>query len=204
MTSRRTFVSWLSGVAAALGIGVRARPVAAGTLHEAAAQGATLDPTMLRGIAEVVLPREIGNDGFDGVSRAFAQWIAAFRPGVELVHPYGSAQLRQTGESPAPRWRAQLADLDRAARNEHRRPFPSLTTDQRRALLLAALAEERTNRMPDPLTANHVALALIAWYYETPEANDLCYDARIGRNQCRPLVNASRRPLPLTDARRRP
>jgi hypothetical protein len=51
--------------------------------------------------------------------------------------------------------------------------------------------------MPEPLDANHVALALVAWYFSTPDANDLCYQARIERNQCRPLINAPREPLPL-------
>ena len=167
-------------------------------------QAVALDGAMLRATAEVVLPGEIGNDGISRISRAFTQWIGAFRPGVELVHPYGSAQLRQTGESPVPRWRGQLAALDRTARERHRRSFTALTRDQRRELVVAALADERTDRMPNPLTANHVALALVAWYYQTPEANDLCYKASIGRNQCRPLVNAPRQPLPLADRRPRP
>jgi hypothetical protein len=204
MTSRRTFVRWLSSAAAALGIGVRTRPAAARNLDDSNHQAATLDGAMLRAIAEVALPGEIDDDGINRVSRAFAQWIAAFRPGVELVHPYGSAQIRQTGESPVVRWRTQLAALDRAARDRHRRSFTSLSKDQRRDLVVAALGEERTDRMPNPLTANHVALALVAWYYQTPEANDLCYSARIGRNQCRPLVNAPRQPLPLVDGRPRP
>jgi hypothetical protein len=204
MTSRRTFVSWLSSAAAALGFGVRARPAAARQLDDSKEQAVALDGAMLRAIAQVVLPGEIGNDGINRMSRAFAQWIAAFRPGVELVHPYGSAQLRQTGESPVPRWRVQLAALDRTARERHRRSFTALTRDQRRELVVAALAQERTDRMPNPLTASHVALALVAWYYQTPEANDLCYNARIGRNQCRPLVNAPRQPLPLADSRPRP
>lgn len=202
MTSRRTFVSWLSGLAAALGIGVRPGTASSRDVEEPTEQGATLDGAMMRGIAEVVLPGEIGNEGFSRVSRAFTLWIAAYRPGVELVHPYGSTQIRQTAESPAGRWRLQLAALDRAARERHRRAFTAVSKEQRRELVMSALSAERTNRMPDPLSANHVAMALLAWYFETPEANDLCYNAQIGRNQCRPLANAPRAPLPLVDGRR--
>lgn len=209
MLSRRTFVSWLSGVGAALGFGLRARSGDTGTLHATAPapapapeQGATLDGAMVTRLAEVVLPGELGDAGFSRVSRAFTQWVAGYRKGAELVHPYGSATLRQTGESPAGRWRTQLAALDAEARRKHRRGFAALTRQQRRELVTAALSAERTNRMPDPLNANHVALALIAWYFTSPDATDLCYRARIGPNQCRPLVNAPRQPLPLLDARR--
>ncbi len=202
MTSRRSFVSWLSGLAAALGIGVRPGAASSRDVETPAGQGATLDNAMMRAIAEVVLPAEIGADGFNRVSRGFTQWIAAYRPGVELVHPYGSTQIRQTPESPAGRWRQQLAALDRSARERHRLAFTAASKEQRRELVMSALSTERTNRMPDPLSANHVAMALVAWYFSTPEANDLCYNAQIGRNQCRPLVNAPREPLPLASRAR--
>jgi hypothetical protein len=131
------------------------------------------------------------------VSRAFSQWLDGYRAGRELVHPYGSTTIRQTGASPAGRWRGQLAALDRDARARHQRGFNSLTRDQRREIVMAALGSERANRLPDALDANHVALALVAWFFATPEATNLCYQSRIDRNQCRPLVNAPRQPLPL-------
>ena len=197
MLSRRTFVGWLSGVGAALGFGVRPRKVEAKGEAATPEQDSSLDGAMVRGIAEVVLPAELGNDGFARVSRAFTQWAGAFRPGVELVHPYGSTTLRQTGESPALRWRSQLTALDAQARANHQRGFTALTRDQRRDLVMTAFASERATRLPDPVEANHVAMALMAWYFASPDANDLCYNARIGRNQCRPLVNSPRQPLPL-------
>jgi hypothetical protein len=84
---------------------------------------------MVTRLAEAVLPGELGDAGFGRVSRAFTQWVAEYRKGVELVHPYGSSNLRQTGESPAGRWRAQLAILDSEARKKHRRGFGSLTRE---------------------------------------------------------------------------
>jgi hypothetical protein len=203
MLSRRTFVSWLSGLGAALGFGVRARSVNAGTVEAVVdAQAATLDATMVTRLGEAVLPGELGDAGIGRVSRAFTQWVAGYRQGVELVHPYGSATLRRTGESPVRRWRTQLAALDREARQKHRSGFGALSRDLRRALVRAAIEGERTNRMPDALDANHVALALVAWYFASPDATDLCYQSKIERNQCRPLVNNGRHPLPLVDARR--
>lgn len=196
MSSRRTFVGWLSGLGAALGIGVRARPEQA-EAREPAQQNSSLDAAVVRGVADVVLPAELGKDGIARVSRSFDQWIGGYRQGMELVHPYGSAELRQTGESPIGRWRSQLAALERGAREKHRRAFAALTRDQRRELVMQALGDDRLNRLPDPLQANHVAMALLAWYFTTPDAADLCYRAQIGRNQCRPLVHSSRQPLPL-------
>lgn len=201
MTSRRTFVGWLSGLGAALGIGVRARPTPAHA-RELAGQNGTLDAALVRSVGDAVLPSELGNDGIARVSRAFSQWISGYRAGVEIVHPYGSAELRNTGTSPIDRWRSQLAALDAAARARHQRAFTSLTRDQRRELVMQAVADDRLNRLPDPLQANHVAMGLLAWFFATPEANDLCYRAEIGRNQCRPLVHSSRQPLPVRDGRR--
>jgi hypothetical protein len=201
MTTRRTFIGWLSAVGAALGIGVRPRASRAETPVSTEQNGA-LDAAILKGVADAVLPSELGNEGIATVSRAFTQWIGGYRVGVELVHPYGSTELRRTGESPVSRWRSQLAALDSAAREKHRKAFPALTRDQKRELVMSALGSERLNRLPDPLQATHVAMALLAWYFATPGAVDLCYNARIDRNQCRPLVHASRQPLPLRNAGR--
>jgi gluconate 2-dehydrogenase subunit 3-like protein len=198
MLSRRTFVSWLSGFGAALGIGVRARAGEANAATITAPQQAnTLDTATITRLAEAVLPGELGDAGFARTGRGFTQWIGGYRAGAELVHPYGSANIQRTGESPAGRWRTQLASLDRDARAKHQRSFAALTRDQRRELVVAALGSERINRLPDPLDANHVAIALVAWYFGQPEASNLCYRAKIDRNQCRPLVNAPRQPLPL-------
>jgi hypothetical protein len=196
MTTRRTFLGWMSSLAAGLGLGVRTREALAAAPGNAPQQ-ASLNEATIRSIAEAVLPAELGATGVARVSRGFTQWVGAYKPGVELVHPYGSAQLRETGASPATRWRSQIAALDGAARAKHRRAFGAISADQRRALIRDALSTERLNRLPDPIEANHVAMALMSWYFTTPEATNLCYNARIDRNQCRPLVNASRQPLPL-------
>ena len=199
MLSRRTFLGWLSGLGAALGLGTRATHVRAAT--GIPPQTASLDPEAVAALAAAILPSELGNDGFARVAREFAQWIGGYRVGAEIVHPYGSADLRTTGPSPVERWRSQLGALDQDARRQHRTAFASLIVAQRRSLVRAAIEADRPTRLPDPLTANHVGLALVAWYFATPDAVDRCYSVRIGRNQCRPLVNAPRQPLPLVTPR---
>jgi hypothetical protein len=185
-----------------MGLGRRARADAPDVaLVPAEPQGPPLDAALLAAVGDCVLPGELGPDGVRRVTRGFAQWIAGYRRGAELVHPYGSPNIRSTGASPLPTWREQLAALQREARARHRRAFAALAPDERRALVAAALEGDRLNRLPDPLGASHVAVALAAWYFRSPEAADLCYRARIGRNQCRPLLNAPREPLPLAPPR---
>lgn len=203
--SRRSFLGWLGGLAATVGLRRRADATSgatserdgAGATGDAATQGA-LDVSLLTALGAAVLPGELGADGVARVARGFAQWSRAYRSRAELVHPYGSGTIRVTGEPPAPRWRQQLEALQREARGRHRRSFAAITPAQRRELVSAAiLASERGDRLPDPVAAVHVATAFMAWYFRSPEAADLCYRARIGKQQCRPLVNSAREPLPL-------
>jgi hypothetical protein len=120
----------------------------------------------------------------------------AYRPGAEANHGYGTARITQLPADPRPRWRAQLAALDADARRAGGQSFATLSRVERQSLVRAALADERGESLPNPLLAGHVALALVAHFYESPGANDLCYEAEIGRQECRPLA-AQRQPVPL-------
>jgi hypothetical protein len=199
--SRRSFISWLGGLAAASGlhgaVRAEARPAPPVSLGDSAAQGTGLDPALLTQLAEAVLPGELGDIDTARVSRAFARWAEGYQPGAELNHPYGSATIRFAGASPVGRWRSQLDALQQSARSRFGRSFQAASLEQRRDLVQAALFGERVDRMPSPLSAGHVAIALLSWYFASPEATDLCYRARINPNSCRPLANAGREPLPL-------
>jgi hypothetical protein len=206
--SRRSFLAWVATLSATMGWS-RARRLSARAPegHDATippAQGGLLNAALIAKLGDVMLPSELGPAGIARVARAFTTWLSGYRAGVEVVHPYGSPEIEYTPASPAPRWRDQLAALDRTARERFGRDFASLNHADRTSLVQTALAGERLDRLPDPLGANHVAVALAAFYFTSPEANDLCYRARIGRRQCRPLVNAPREPLPLATPRGRP
>jgi hypothetical protein len=56
------------------------------------------------------------------------------------------------------------------------------------------------DRLPAPLAAGHVALALLAHWASSPAAWDLAYGARITPATCRPLADAPRKPLPIAPA----
>jgi hypothetical protein len=60
-----------------------------------------------------------------------------------------------------------------------------------------ALAGERGDALPTPLAAKHIAVALLAHFYDSPAATDLAYDARIRRQQCRPLAGQGQKPVAL-------
>lgn len=53
---------------------------------------------------------------------------------------------------------------------------------KRVAALVGDAAPERL-----PARAKHVAIALLAHFYASPDADDLCYGRRIGRQTCRGL-----------------
>jgi hypothetical protein len=188
--TRRGFLASLAG-AVPLAVIVR-RAHAAAVLH------LQTDPATLDALAEVVLPASaLGKAGVANAAKAFRDWGAGYREGAELVHGYGTSRLRTTGPTPLTRWSKQLDDLDAAAQAANQKPFRALSGSERTSLVRAALQGQRVDRLPGVADASHVALALIAHFYESSDAADLCYEARIGKNQCRPLAASTKKPLPL-------
>jgi hypothetical protein len=191
-TDRRSFLK----SAAALGA-IAAVPDTAAAVEQPAAAGArTFDPALLAALADTVLPDAIGRTARSQAVRAFATWIAAYRPVSEEMHGYGDAEITYTPADPAPNWKAQLEALDLLARRTRRRGFAALDVGQRRELVRRQLPRNAT--LPsNPLTASHVAIALIAHWASSPAAHDAAYNARILRGECRALADAPRKPLPI-------
>ena len=185
--SRRRFLAWLSSAVPVALIARRADALAASWL--------AADEATMRALAGAVLPSALGSSGITRVARDFQRWIDNYRENTELVHGYGTSALRFTRPSPRAKWAAQLEALKQTGFNDK-------SLEQRRTAVQGLLANERLDRMPDVLGSPHVAIALLAFYYSNSEAADLCYQARIGRETCRPLSVASRKPLPLAGASR--
>lgn len=179
--------------AAALGGAVPAR--AAGARD---GPSADIDPGLLRAVAEVTLPSELGAEGREEAVARFEAWLEAFEPASELNHGYGTSEIRYGPPDPAPRWAAQLRALDLEARRRHGTVFPELDPDRRRGLLERQIDDEGPG-FPTPARARHVAVGLLAWWLETPGATDRCYGARIARETCRGIRGAPERPAPLGD-----
>lgn len=170
-------------------------PFVARRLHPLAL--AELDPRLLRALGAAVLPSELGASGIERMVAGFERWLAGYREGVELVHGYGTGELRATGPSPAARWTTQLLALRTAAQDRHRTSFERLSFLERQALVRSTLEGQRLGNLSQFDRAPHIALGLLGFFYGSPEAADLCYQVRIGATSCRPLADSPRKPLPL-------
>lgn len=196
---RRTFLTRLAGTVAAwpvLGPRLLRRPA-----HVGAANAAGVQPnaTLLAALGDAVLPAtELGADGVSRVVADFQRWMDGYEPGAEANHGYGTGRIARLPADPRPRWRAQLAALHAEATRSGAGSFGALPRERRQALVRAALAEERGESLPAPLAARHVAATLLAHFYDSPTATDLCYEAQVGRQQCRPLAAQRQQPVALS------
>jgi hypothetical protein len=149
-----------------------------------AGQGETLDA-----LAMVVLPSELGPGGVRDVARDFERWVRDYRPAAEMDHGYGFTRLRTKPTSPAPAYLRQLDSLRAALRNAD--------GESRRHAVEAALEEAKVTDLPRTPDGRHVAADLMAFYFHSSNANDLCYRAAIGRDLCRGLKGSENPPPPM-------
>lgn len=178
---RRTLLQLLLGLVAALPAKVRA-------FAQPSALGQT-DEVRLRALADIVLPAEIGADGRARVVDNFLRWLREYRAGADTDHGYGFTRLRRTAPSPASKYPAQLAALD-------------LDGDARGAVEQAILSA-KIDRLPARPDGGHIATDLMAFYFNSAEANDVAYRAAIGRDACRGLAGSQNRPPALGTGGRR-
>jgi hypothetical protein len=66
----------------------------------------------------------------------------------------------------------------------------------------AAITDAKIERLPARPDGGHVATDLMAFYFNSLEANDLAYGLAIGRDTCRGLEGSQNRPAPLAGGRR--
>ena len=186
-------------------LGALAAAVPAATLirhaHAAAVDDIAASPRALHALGEAVLPSELGRAGTLAAVSSFQRWIAGYRENAELVHGYGTSALETSGPTPATRWAAQLDALDRTARAEGVRSFAALSLERRRDIVRHELTTLKADRIGAIGRAPHVALALLAHWYDTPDATNRCYQVKIDKENCRPLTASSRKPLPLAQVR---
>jgi hypothetical protein len=151
---------------------------------------------LLRDVAGTVLPSAIGRQGQDEAVDNFLRWVREYREGVPLSHGYGIPRLVKTGPSPATGYAAQLAALQAAAKARGGR-FGALPITDRRALLDEAFKTADVRNMPARPDGKHVVADLMAHYFRSSAANDLCYNARIGRHTYRAIRVTIVRPQSL-------
>jgi hypothetical protein len=149
---------------------------------------------ILRAVAGAVLPSTIDARGADAVVDSFLAWLRGYRSGADMGFGYGIVRHRVTPVIVPATYVEQLASLDRAAGGKLAR----LTLEARQNVLRSALDAAGIQDLPSAPTGAHVVSDFMSHYYNSPDANDLCYQARIGRDSCRTLAGSSRRPDPLT------
>lgn len=150
----------------------------------------------LRDIAATVLPSAIGRNGQDEAVDQFLRWIREYKEGVALSHGYGEPRLVKSGPSPAAGYSQQISALQQAAQARGGR-FGALSLAIRRELLDAAFKGADVRNLPGRPDGKHVVSDLMAHYFRSSGANDLCYNARIGRNTYRAIRVTTVKPQPL-------
>ncbi len=155
---------------------------------------------VLRDVAATVLPSALGARGQDEAVDRSLLWIRDYKEGVPLSHGYGEPRLVRSGPSPAPGYGKQIAALQQAARERGGR-FGILPLETRRALLEEAFKAADVRNLPGRPDGKHVVADLMAHYFRSSAANDLCYNARIGRNVNRAIRVTTVRPQPLIGGR---
>ena len=186
---RRTLLQWAAACAAVLPF-ARLRLLA---------QPRELTPdavAMLHEIGATVLPASLGAERVRATVDKFVVWTRGYREGVALAHGYGHPRLQKTGASPVPGYVSQLAALAAEARAKGGR-WPSLDLETRRALLDGSLAKADVRSLPPRPIGQHVVADLMAFYFRSSEANDVCYSAMIQREVCRPIAVTITRPKPI-------
>jgi len=159
------------------------------------------DQELLAAVGAAVLPAELGEQGERAAIKSFVAWADGYDPVAEEMHGYGYSDIRYLPADPSPAWRAQLTALDLLARRSRQKPFTQLPVDARRELLTVALHGVAGERLPDPLTAPHVALALMSHWASSADAWDLALGAKVQTGNCRVLGDANAKPLPITGLR---
>ena len=189
--NRRVLLQWIVSGAATLPllrVRLRADELSAGHVF------------VLRDVASTVLPSAIGAKGQDEAVDNFLRWLRDYKEGVPLSHGYGEPRLVRSGPSPAPGYGNQIAALQQAATERGGR-FGALPREARRAILDAAFTQAGIQNLPGRPDGKHVVADLMAHYFRSSAANDLCYNARIGRHTYRAIRVTTVRPPPLNGGR---
>lgn len=174
--------------------------VPASNANVAADRETGFNRALLDALAAAVLPSELGAKGIEAATTAFVAWADGYDPVAEEMHGYGYSDIRYLPADPAPAWRAQLTGLDLLAKRSLRKSFVELPVAARQTLIANALKSAPGDRLPAPIEAPHLALALLAHWAASPDATDLALGVKVQNGNCRVLGDANAKPVPLTRA----
>lgn len=189
---RRSLLQLLGAAAAALPwrgslAQAQAAPLTEGAVHT------------LRAVAPAVLPSALGAKGADAAVDGFLGWLRGYRSGADMGYGYGILRKRVTPTITPATYVQQLAALDRSAASSGS-PLGAQPLDARRRLIASALEAAGVKDFPASPNGQHAIADFMSFYFNGTDANDLCHEAKIGRDRCRTLAGSSARPAPLTKA----
>lgn len=198
--NRRTFLktAGVLAVAAACSPSTNANETSANTsTQRGPGFAAATHQALLVSVGSAVLPESLGDAGQARAVAQFTAWCDGYDPVAEEMHGYGYADVRYLPPDPVPAWRAQLDGLDVLAQRVHHTAFGALSLGDRRAIISMATRRVRGDRLPSPLGAEHVTVALLAHWAASPDAWNRAFHANVSPGTCRPLGDGVRKPLPV-------
>jgi hypothetical protein len=133
-------------------------------------------------VASLVLPSALGSGGFEDIAQKFERYVREYRAGADTDHGYGVTHVVSKPPSPARTYARQLSLLPS--------PVTRISIEQ----LLRQTNAKELPRVPD---GKNVIVDLMSFYFRSSDANDLCYSAAIGRDDCRGLAGSELPPPPL-------
>lgn len=181
------------------------RPFAQFKLLAQAASSPLFTPDQINtldAMAQVVLPSALDAEARDLAVRKFVSWHVNYREGADMGHGYGNSTLRQkSGAAASPRYAAQFAALDQAARAAGATTFAAASPEIRLTIVRSTLnSPQPVNRLPARPTGANLVADFAGMYFNSAAAFDLAYQAAIGRDDCRGLENSDQAPHPLNNA----
>ena len=188
---RRTFMKRTVALASAWAL-----PSCAPEAGKETTRAPTAESQTLAALAGIVLPAaSLGEVGVRRVVEGFRKWLDELEPVAELDHAYISTdEILYGPPDPEPLWTAQLEALELEAEKRHEASFAAIPREEQEALLRRQLSPYPGAALPDPARAPHVALGLRAYFYQTSESNDLCYERAIEKTTCRGVESGAVEP----------
>ena len=190
---RRRFLKVSTGVVSGLALGSCGDEQQAENSVTSGLPRPTLDA-----LGHIVLPRSaLGDAGVTRIVGEFLTWLDGFESVAEFDHPYDSGEILYGPPHPGPLWSAQLEALEIEADKRFDAAFAEIDAARQTEILERQLPDHLPEDLPYAGAATHVAIGLIAWFYETPEANDLALQAKVGKYGCRGLAGGPNKPEPM-------
>jgi hypothetical protein len=140
----------------------------------------------LKELAAVVLPESLGRKATDEIADRFIRWVHGYQPGAEMAPGYGNTRMQRKPAAPAAAYLEQLDQLSLV--------LTSATRTEKRRAIAESIKAAGVRDLGNYPSGAHIAADLMTFWFQSPEANDLAYDAAVGKDQCRGIADSAQQP----------